>query len=86
MVSLLQTAYSSGTIGGFSILSSTFNSVIVNSVIIDQNGNVMVVNNSNEDEVTRMRNIAIIVGVVIPICLSKFLFNFSHYHHRFLQA
>ena len=46
----------------------------------------MVVSNSNEDEVTRMRNIAIIVGVVIPICLSKFLFNFSHYLYRFLQA
>ena len=38
----------------------------------------------DSEEVTRYRNIAIVVGVVIPVGLSNYLFKFSHPFHYLL--
>ena len=72
ILTTLNAALSSGlAIGGFPI-----ESVSLTAVEIDANGNPVQVYSSDADA-KKYRDIAIIVGVVIPVGLSKFLFNFQ---------
>jgi hypothetical protein len=73
VVSALNSAFGSGSsLAGFSIESSSFTSVTVDSV--------------DNTEAKKYRDIAIIVGVVIPVGLSKYFANFSHPIYRFLLS
>ncbi len=52
------------------------------SAVISSNGNPGYTpswNTGLSDDAKKYRNIAIIVGVVIPVGLSKYFYNFSHY-------
>jgi len=76
LLSSLQTLLSTGsTVGGFSIESSTLVAVT--------NGQQTIYSDS---DAKKYRDIAIIVGIVIPVGLSKFLFNFSNTFHYILHS
>jgi hypothetical protein len=70
MMATLQTALASGAnFAGFTVESA---SLISNSDVVSS---------SDNSEAMKYRDIAIIVGVVIPICLSNFLIYLSHHLH-----
>lgn len=75
MVAALESSLANGlTIGGFTVKTSSVTAVTAGTV----DPNIYI----TQDEATKYRNIAIIVGVVIPISLSTYFNNFSHHFHR----
>jgi capsular polysaccharide biosynthesis protein len=70
MMATLQTALASG---------ASFAGFTVESVGLISNSDVA--SSSDNSEAMKYRDIAIIVGVVIPICLSNFLIYLSHHLH-----
>jgi hypothetical protein len=69
MMATLQTALASGAnFAGFTVESA---GLISNSDVVS----------SDNSEAMKYRDIAIIVGVVIPICLSNYLIYLSHHLH-----
>ena len=77
LMNTLQTSLASGaSIGGFTVESAGF---VSNSDVSDVSD---VIAAKDDSEAIKYRNIAIIVGIVIPIGLSNYLINFSHYFYR----
>jgi hypothetical protein len=77
MAALATALATNSALAGFTIETSSLTAVTSDQTVYSSD---------SASEVQKYKNIAIIVGVVIPFGLSNYLNNFSYPLHRFLHA